>query len=139
LEESTNVEGPWLWNPDVAALLSWLGFTSFFGAIVHAANWRRLGQRRKMWASLAWAAALPVSMFVAGVVAGHIKLRDAVVPLTFAVTFLNIIAWYFLSGRRQSKYIVIELKSKYRRDSWVVPVLVALIVLFSLRVFGVTG
>jgi len=134
--ESSEDHGPWLWNPDVAALLSWLGLTSAFGATVQAANWKRLGQPREMWASLAWATVLPISLCVVGVSVAILKYKGSLALLTVATTFLNVVAWYFLSGRKQSKYIVFKLKGRYRRDSWFIPVVLALIVALSPKIIG---
>ena len=126
-EDLTDI-GPWLWNPDVAALLSWLGFTSAFGAAIHAANWKRLGQRRRMWTSLAWMATLPATIcmviFALAMTGQSKHMSQSVLP----VVYLNVIAWYFLSGRAQSKHVAFELKGKYRRDSWFFPVIVAFLI-----------
>lgn len=117
--QNASSDGPLLWNPDVAAVLSWLFFTSAFGAAVHAANWRRLGQPKRMWSSIAWVAVVPL-LYMAAAVYGASNAGLGVVNL------LNLVAWYFVSGRRQSKYVVFELQNQYRHDSWVVPILAAL-------------
>jgi hypothetical protein len=148
--ETTVDEGPWLWNPDVAAIWSCLIFTSAFGAAVHAANWKRLGQPRRMWESLAWVVAPPVSYFAVGVLAairGHETsyvrfsfaaafLEGSLFQFSFVMAFLNVVAWYFLSGRKQSKYVVFEMKGRYRRDSWTVPFVLAS--LLGCATFGLT-
>jgi hypothetical protein len=128
-------EGPWLWNPDVAALLSWLIFSSAFGAAVHAANWQRLGEPRRMWASLAWVVLLPVSCLSAAVFGAVIGSAEDAYKLVVAAWYLNVIVWYFLSGRKQSKYLVFKLRNKYRRESWFVPIVVVLLILSTPALF----
>jgi hypothetical protein len=118
---------PVLWNPDVAALLSWVLFTSLFGALIHAANWKRLGDHDRAVFSLGWASVALISFLAVGVYAGvRQKPQFALAVLAHLV---NVFAWYFMSGRGQSKYVVAVLRGRYERRSWFVPICLAVIVL----------
>jgi hypothetical protein len=114
-----------LWNPDVAALLSWLAFGLPFGALIHAANWHELKQLRRMWESIAWAA-LPVACYalvLAFVAMGGKPVRHT--PPLFSFMVANgvfVLLWYVGSGRAQGKYIAAELKGRYSRRNWAGPV-----------------
>ncbi|MEK8088135.1 hypothetical protein WNB94_17180 [Aquabacterium sp. A3] len=130
--EQQSSEHPWLWNPDVAAVLSWLLFTSLFGSLIHAANWKRLGQRGKMWKSVGWAATY-VATIMAVVIYGTANHdSDSTYKLVLLANFLNVAFWYFISGRAQSKYLVIDMKNQYRRESWIIPI--ALAMLFAIAI-----
>ena len=114
---------PPLWNPDVAALLSLAGLTGTFGALVHAENWRRLGERTRMWRSIAWAIATAV---VFGGILGRSSMR---LPTDFfflmaamGLNWITLAPWYFADARGQSKYFVEVLRNEYQKADWFIPV-----------------
>jgi len=113
-----------LWGPDTAALLSWLLLGISFGASVHAANWRRLGQQRRMWESIAWAM-IPLACLAMLPILGLVfKVHLPPKFLLFSLMGMNgllVAIWYFASGRQQSKYVTEHHKNAYVRESWFGP------------------
>lgn len=125
-----------LWNPDVAALLSLL-FSPAFGAIIHALNWLRLGQRRRATNAWLWA----LFILVAKVVYSIYAMNANSDKLTWSdgyklMQFVMIILWYFCAARSQGQYIAREMRGGYRRESWFIPVCIAIIMFGSLGVLA---
>jgi len=111
-----SAEKPLLWNPDFAALLSWFVFSAVFGALIHAANWKRLGDSDRSVASIVWALGVVVAFMAAGLLAaGH---KGALGPYAVIAHVATGLAWYFASGRAQSRYVVEKLKGRYARRGW---------------------
>lgn len=50
--------------------------------------------------------------------------------------FVMIILWYFCVARSQGQYIAREMRGGYRRESWFIPVCIAIIMLGSLGVLA---
>ena len=126
-------EQPWLWNPDVAALLSMLVFTGLFGSLIHAANWKRMGRVEHMWRSIGWGIGLIV-VWMGVLLYGHFNLD---IEFTFkwlmAVNFIHVAMWYFASGRVQSKVLAYEMNNQYRHESWIIPAVLAVMLVALLR------
>jgi hypothetical protein len=50
-------------------------------------------------------------------------------PILGFAHIVNMLAWYFVSGRKQSRYVVAVLKNKYERREWFTLICFAVIVL----------
>ena len=123
------------WNPDVAALLS-IPFSPIFGSIIHALNWQRLGQPRRALTAWIWAASILLGMVAISIFGAAARLsEDVIVGYLRIAQFVAIIFWYFGTARAQGKYIVKEIRNEYRRENWIVPACLAIIVFSSLIVF----
>lgn len=132
-----NPASPILWNPDVAALLS-IAFTPVFGAAIHALNWRRLGQNRRAAVSWIWATFILLAFLGIGFYAAAAQISehatDGLVRLTQLFT---LILWYFGAARTQGKHIAGKIHNEYFRESWFIPVSVAVILVGAL--YGLMG
>ena len=116
-----------LWSPDVAALLS-IPFSPIFGAIIHALNWRRLGQRRREMSAWLWAAAILFSLVVVSIYGVKAQLDESAKDGIYRLQqLLTLVLWYFGAARGQGKYVVRVMRNEYRRESWFVPICVAII------------
>ena len=126
-----------LWNPDVAALLS-LPFSPIFGSIIHALNWRRLGQPRRELVAWIWAASILLGLVGIAILGAFARLSEGAIEGYLRVAHILIFfLWYFVTARSQGKYIVKEIRNEYRRESWFVPLCLAIILIGSL--YGVAG
>ena len=129
ITESANAEGAiFLWNPDIAAFLSWALFGISFGAAVHAANWKRLGHQRRMWESIAWATLPLGSAAVLALLCHLYEVRLPAKLYLLSILGMNgvaVICWYFTVGREQSKYVLSHHKGVYARESWFGPIAIA--------------
>lgn len=126
-----------LWNPDVAALLS-IPFSPIFGATIHALNWQRLGQRRSATTAWIWAGAILLSVVVVSVYGAMAQVNESALEGIYRFIQLGtLVLWYFGSARGQGKYVVREMRNAYRRESWFVPICVAIILIGAL--WGLAG
>jgi hypothetical protein len=125
-----------LWNPDIAAALS-LVLSPIFGSIIHALNWRSLGDRRCEITSWIWVVVLlVVTAFMSVFVAYRVSNPALVSSYDGLINITALIIWYFISGRQQSKYIAKELSKKYNRKSWFAPICFSIIVIGGLLKLG---
>ncbi len=128
---------PFLWNPDVAALLS-IPFSPIFGAVIHALNWRRLGFPRRATAAWLWAGLILLAFLGVGIYGEVARIGSSSLDGYFKLTqFSMLILWYFGTARAQGKFIVDQLHREYVRESWVNPLLAALVVLGAC--YGILG
>ena len=121
-----------LWNPDVAALLS-IPFSPIFGAIIHALNWRRLGESRR--AAMAWLWAVFILLAFVGVALyGEVAhLNEGAIDAYLRFTQMIILPlWYFATARAQGKFVAKQLRGEYFRKGWFTPVAVAIVLIGSL-------
>lgn len=126
-----------LWNPDVAALLS-IPFSPIFGSIIHALNWRRLGEHRRATVSWIWAAFILLAVLTVNVFGASARLSASTIDGYLKLTqFVTLILWYFGTARSQGKYIVNKMRNEYRRESWLIPLCIAVILVGSL--YGLAG
>jgi hypothetical protein len=122
--DSTN-----LWSPDKAALFSWFLFTPIFGAIIHAANWRKLGEKKKAKYSWFWAIGIFLIFNVAGAFAEAKHYNSHDLNMLLALIHMPItLLWYFTFGRSQSKYVMSKFKNGYTKNSWLVPFCIFIII-----------
>ena len=126
-----------LWNPDVAALLS-IPFSPVFGSIIHALNWRRLGQPRRAAIAWTWAAFIIFGVLVVPIFGANLQLGESAIDGYLRLTqFLTLVLWYFGTARTQGKFIVREMHNTYKRESWLIPLCMAVILMSSL--YGLSG
>lgn len=98
-----------LWNPSAAC--NWcLLFSPIFGAYLQMLNWRALGEDEKAQGSFVWFIGCIICLLVS---------IFADVNLMFGL----LIAWYFISGRSQVKYVKEHFGDNYERKSWGIPLL----------------
>lgn len=125
-----------LWSPDKAAFFS-IFLSPIFGAIIHALNWHKLDQKSNAIRSWLWAVAIFI-IFNAVAIYGYLHQYndDEVLKLVQLTQIIIILAWYFLSARTQSKYIVEKFKDGYTKNSWFSPFCIAIIVWGALSLLG---
>ena len=105
-----------IWNP--AALANWsLLFTPLFGAFLQAKNWESLGNRAEAKKAMVW--------FYFGVAVLLSVFLNFGVALTAYVILL--LSWYFISNRKQQKYVKEHFGSAYPRKGWGMPLAIGLI------------
>lgn len=114
-----------LWNPNVAASWSLL-FSPIFGALIHAKNWKELGQEENAKKSMLWAYIGMIFMIV------FIFLPDS---LGFTPAIIFLLVWYFVVGNKQMKYIS-ENQIQYSKKDWKKPISIALISLVAYILFS---
>lgn len=112
---------PICWNPDVAAVFGVL-FTPIFSQIIHFLNWHALGEKARARNALVWAGA---SLLLFG---GMEILIEAEGAKKF-ITFLVLLGWYFVSGRKQSVLLVDMLDNRYARRDWIIPLIIMIVLL----------
>lgn len=128
-DEASKIE---LWSPDKAAFFSII-FSPIFGAVIHALNWKALGEKSKSRMSWIWAVLIWLAFSVV-TASGEAKLYDfEVITMHLQLTQMVIIVlWYFLSARAQSKYLVTHYPQGYTKKSWVYPICFSIIIFGSL-------
>ena len=117
---------PRRWNPAAAAWWSLL-LTPAFGAWLHAANWRTLGNRTHVqmnmaffWLTIGIAAASVGTMFVRD--PSLLKLIEFVEkPMPVAL----LAGWYAAAGREQVQHVR-ELRGEYEKRGWGIPLLIGI-------------
>ena len=105
-----------IWNP--AALGNWsLLLTPLFGAFLQAKNWESLGNQAEAKKTMVW--------FYFGVAVLLSTFLNFGVALTAYVILL--LSWYFISNRKQQKYVKENFGSAYPRKGWGMPLTIGLI------------
>ncbi len=103
---------PRLWNPNAAANWSIL-FTPVFGAWLQKMNWEELNKTEKAEKSKKWA-----------YVGGGLLILALILPNALAtllsITFL--LAWYFVSAKKQVKYVN-DQNIDYEKREWKKPII----------------
>jgi hypothetical protein len=114
---------PRLWNPNAAALWSLL-LTPAFGAYLHAANWRTLGDpghakanKLCVWLTFVFMAIIAGTLFLPESEVIDKGMRAAGVGL--------LVGWYLSLGRSQAQYIKEVLGNRYVKKGWGLPLLIA--------------
>ena len=126
-----------LWSPDKAALFSWFLFTPIFGAIIHAINWKKLGENKKAKYSWYWAIGVFLILNIVGAYAAAKQYSyDDIYKLTALMHIPITLLWYFTFGRSQSKYVMNKFKNGYTKNSWLVPFCISIIIFGSLIWLG---
>ena len=118
---SETATAPALWNPNATANWSLL-FTPMFGAWLQMRNWTALGEARRAATSRVWLI-LSAVVLVASAILDLSMPRSLYAALTTPIEFLNLIAWYFASGRPHAKWVDRRFGSDYPREAWTRPLL----------------
>lgn len=111
---------PKLWNPNAAGLWSFV-FSPVFGSLLHAANWRALGEPGRARVNVAWCVGTLLLILAAG---GSAFLVDesAALDNTFRILgLLVLIGWYATQGRSQIAYVKERYGEGYPRRGWALP------------------
>ncbi|HEX5093185.1 MAG TPA: hypothetical protein VFV84_10905 [Burkholderiales bacterium] len=117
---------PALWNPNAAANWSLL-FTPAFGAYLHMANWRAIGDPARAKSSKTWfvvALVLLVLIVLIGAVAPETQAADIA---SRGIGFGYLLAWYGISARPQAKYVKERWGKDYPRRGWGKPLMIAIV------------
>jgi hypothetical protein len=121
--ELEKTERPSLWNPNAAAMWSLL-LTPAFGAYLHAANWRTLGDSEHakanklcVWLTFVFMAVIVGTLFIP---------ESKVIDKGMRVVGIGLMAgWYFGLGRAQAQHLKEVLGNHYVRKGWGLPLLIA--------------
>lgn len=114
-----------IWNPSVAITLG-IVFTPIFSALIHASNWRALGNHEEARRSVKWAAAQFFIIILATLLAALFRTELALYYMARALPFLGLIAWGVTAGKAQIAHVSSELGDIYESKSWILPVVTAL-------------
>lgn len=112
---------PQLWNPNAAANWSLL-LTPAFGAYLHAANWRALGNPARARVNMVWFWVTIAFLIVnlGTLFAPETKAIEGIMRLAGLALLLG---WYFTQGRSQAKYVKETLHDDYVKKRWGLPLL----------------
>ncbi|MCA8972314.1 MAG: hypothetical protein H6832_09410 [Planctomycetes bacterium] len=127
---------PKIWNPTPAVNWTVLIHPAL-GPLLHALNWRRLGDRRRYATNLRWAMALllgPLLLQAVAITFDFIptSYRYLIAPggpivqwmaITAAYTAL-LASWYWIEARRQMRFVKHDLGGEYARRKWLWPILI---------------
>ena len=134
----TGLALPRLWNPTTAASLSLLFFTGF-GAYLHAANWRTLGDHRRARASIVWVWVW-VGLVCADFALAFVRLPLAGLLIVFGTRLVLhlgvLVAWRFLAASEQIRHVKRHFGTGYVRRGWGRPVAVAAGVVVAVASLG---
>jgi len=116
-------DAPPLWNPNAAANWSLL-FSPVFGALVQMKNWQALGEDQRAASSKMWAIGIAIATVVFVVLSIFSAESRGGPDMGRSIGMVLLIAWYFASGRAQSKYVKERFGKDYPRRSWGKPLLI---------------
>lgn len=106
-----------IWNPNAAANWSLL-FTPAFGAYLQMLNWRTLGEPQRAAGSKRWfiiGLGMLVLYIVIALLVPDAQVSDRHIR---SIGLLYLLAWYFVSGRAQAKYVKQKFGTTYARKPW---------------------
>jgi uncharacterized membrane protein YfcA len=125
-------KAPPLWNPNAAANWS-LVFSPAFGAFLHMANWRALGETEKARSARAWFIG-SLLFFFAGIASSTLlSVTDALVR---SLGLVYLVVWYYSAAKPQVSYVKARFGKDYPRRGWSKPLLVALAALFGVAMLA---
>ena len=110
--------GP-IWDPQVAIWWSTV-LTAAFGALVHAQNWKSLGNRKRAFQNKVWATGIIILTIGA-------TGSEETFAYAFWIQLGSFLGWYFLEGREQVTLVKISYGASYQKKSWTEPLLLALV------------
>lgn len=132
-QTNTGCDRPLIWNPNAAANWS-LIFSPAFGAILHAINWKALGQPDKAKVNRAWARGVIVFLLLLSIIPPNIKIAEGIGRMSAVVLLLT---WYFSQGRAQAKYVKETYGKEYHKRRWANPLLIGLACLVGYVIFSI--
>ena len=106
-----------LWNPKAAMFWSLL-FNIVFAAVLHALNWKRLGNEQLAKMNWLW-----VGGYILALIAIVILAPNAGIPINIAL----VVAWYYHIGKKQVDFVEQQFNGQYQRRGWVLPILAAIV------------
>lgn len=110
---------PRLWNPNAAGLWSLL-FSPAFGALLHAKNWRTLGNLQRAKANMVWFwfVVAFLALAVATMPLGDVPGLDR----TFQIVGIALlIVWFYRQCKPQMQYVKEHVGDDYERRGWGMP------------------
>lgn len=110
-----------VWNPEAAATWS-VVLSPVFGTTLHWLNWRALGQGSKAAQAAFW-------------IGGAVLVTVLAILLPRGgggLSFLFLIAWYFLAARPQARYVKESLGPTYTKRGWFQPIAIAILAVVSM-------
>jgi predicted Zn finger-like uncharacterized protein len=106
-----------IWNPNVAASLS-LFLTPAFGAFLHMMNWKALGEPGQARKSKIWFITALVLPYLA--IPAELESRQSG-GVILKLIFVLLLLWYFISARKQARYVKEVLDNDYPRRGFIIP------------------
>ena len=114
-----------IWNPDAAS--SWsVFFSPAFGSYLHALNWRTLGDAGKEKSAMGWFYFSLAILGVCVLMPVFMENPEEAGDVVRVLIFLNLIVWYFSTGRAQARYVKEKFGSRYPRRAWGKPLLIGM-------------
>jgi hypothetical protein len=113
---------PHLWNPNAAANWSLL-FTPAFGAFLHAANWKSLGNPGRAKVNFVWIGAT-ASFLVVNLFTVFIPESKAFAGIMQFAGLGLLCGWYFTQGRPQAQFVKEKFGGSYIKKGWTFPLAV---------------
>ena len=114
---------PKIWNPSAAVNWSVL-LTPAFGPVLHYLNWKRLGETQHEKTALIWAA---VFCFLVG--SSLLTPIDGSLGFGFLLAYILMFVWYFVTARKQIRYVDEKFGKTYPRREWFEPLMIAGLIL----------
>ena len=113
-----------IWNPDAAGAWSIL-FTPIFGSILVYKNWNSLGESELAAKSKK---CIYISVFM------------AIISVFFnLIGFIYLVTWYYLSQKKQTKYIKEVRSGIYNKKGWLKPLGIALLSFLGILFVGLAS
>lgn len=118
----TELKSP-VYSPEAAAVWS-IVLTPMFGAVLHLANARVLGDIRLCRIAWSWTVALAI-ITLAGLYAAFNMAMTASAPFraSLILSFVTLV-WYFLAGQAQSRHLLNAHGARYPRKGMFMPALI---------------
>jgi len=125
-----------IWNPEAAAKWSIL-FSPIFGGWLISNNWKTLGNEKEAKASILWAYA-GIALIVMTIILNFFVLSEG--KSSKGLFFIYLLVWYFLSAKKQIKYIKETYSNEYDKKSWMKPIGIAIasFLVYILLAFGIS-
>ena len=130
-QQEISAEKPLLWNPNASAAWS-LIFSPAFGAILHAINWKVLGQPDKAKENKGWAWAIIILLLLIAVIPPNVEFVEDAARVG---GIMLLVAWYVSQGRVQATYVKDKYGKEYEKKRWAKPLLIALACIVGYIIF----
>jgi cobalamin synthase len=118
--DDTPLEAPELWNPNAAA--NWcLIFSPVFGAVLHAKNWKELGNLHRAKANKIWI--WITAIWLTAMLYISVGPQSPLNVLFRILGVVLLLIWYFSQARVQAKLVKERYGIRYKKKKWGVPLL----------------
>ena len=118
----TTLEAPELWNPNAAANWS-LIFSPIFGAVLHAKNWKELGNLHRAKANKIWIWITAIWLAAILYISADPRPRSSSAFPFQIFGLIPLLIWYFSQARVQARLVKEKYGNRYKRRKWGVPLL----------------